>query len=44
MTADEQSIVFPSGVGKTVWLQGNQLTFVHPDPAEAYALIDWITR
>ena len=43
MTADEKSILLPSGVGKTVSLQGNQLTFVHPDPADAYSLIDWIT-
>jgi quercetin dioxygenase-like cupin family protein len=43
MTIDDGSILLPSGVGKTVSLQGNQLTFVHRDPADAYSLIDWIT-
>ena len=43
MTIDDGSILLPSGVGKTVSLQGNQLTFVHPDPTDAYSFIDWIT-
>ncbi len=43
MTTEDGGILLPSGVGKTVSLQGNQLTFVHRDPTAAYSLIDWIT-
>jgi quercetin dioxygenase-like cupin family protein len=42
MTTDDGSILLPSGVGKTVSLLGNQLTFVHRDPAGGYSLIDWV--
>jgi quercetin dioxygenase-like cupin family protein len=43
MTAGDGHILLAPGAGKTVSLQGNQLTFVHRDPADAYSLIDWIT-
>jgi quercetin dioxygenase-like cupin family protein len=42
MTAGDGHILLPAGVGKTVSLQGNHLTFVHRDPAGAYSLIDWV--
>ena len=43
MTAYDGHILLAPGAGKTVSLQGNQLTFVHRNPADAYSLIDWLT-